>query len=148
MGEIKLFEKGPMLIRCIRHFMWVVLSFVPAAGAMGEELLYEERLMPVASAYVNLLLCANTSDMHRNDEDGAERYRTAAFEMQDLTDEAGWSPAAVAAAVTKLHESRSDLDLRDDDSPKTFYLRNFSVERCEQELQIVRDFRENGVPAP
>lgn len=148
MARIKLFEKGFTPIRYIHHLLWAAVSCIPAADAVGEKLLYHERLMPAATAYVDLLLCANTADMYRNDGVSAERYRKAAFEVQDLTDEAGWSPDAVAATVTKLHESRSDLDLRDDDSPESFYLRNFSFERCERDLQNVRAFRENGVPAP
>lgn len=100
MVKIRLFEKGFTPIRYIRHLLWVAVSCVPAASAVGEELLYHERLMPAATAYVDLLLCANTADTYHNDGVSAERYRNAAFEVQDLTDEAGWSPAAVAATVT------------------------------------------------
>lgn len=145
---MKLFEKGPTPMRFIQHLTWLTGLLVSAAHAAGEELLYEERLLPPVTAYVDLLLCANTAQSYRNDDVDAERYQKAAFEVQDLTDEAGWSSNVVAATMTKLQESRSDLDLREDDSPESFYRRNFSGERCEQQLQSVKAYRENGVPSP
>jgi len=145
---MKLIEKGLRPMRLIRHLTWLTVSLVTAAHAVGEELLFEERLLPPVTAYLDLLLCANTAQRYRNNGGDAERYRMAAFEVQDLTDEAGWSSNVIAATVTKLQESRSDLVLREGDSPESFYLRNFSGERCEQELQNVRVYRERGVPSP
>lgn len=135
-------------MRFIRYLIWLTGLLVSAAHAADEDLLYEERLLPPVTAYVDLLLCANTAQEYRNDNVDAERYQRAAFEVQDLTDEAGWSSSVVAATMTKLQENRSDLDLREDDSPESFYRRNFSGERCERQLEKVRVYRENGVPSP
>lgn len=65
---------------------WFITLLASSANGADEELPYESSLLPPVTTYVDLLLCANTSQRYRNNDADAERYRQAAFEVQDMTE--------------------------------------------------------------
>src|SRR5690554_1874574 len=82
----------------------LLCSFV---SADEPEVPYDERLLPVAITFLDLLLCSGFADEFEGNEVLAKRYRVAASTLYESAIDRGWNEDLFASAMVVAHEGKS-----------------------------------------
>ncbi|NWO05873.1 MAG: hypothetical protein HLX50_09315 [Alteromonadaceae bacterium] len=108
-------------------------------------------LAPLAKIHLELQVCSDTALSYQDDEVSAQKYEEAAAELYSRFREVGWTEMEIAAAmVTALDdmEQSGELVSQNGDTMEEFQLRNFSDDRCEDQLITARKLLEGNIPTP
>lgn len=116
-------------------------------GAQGVSSL----LAPLTKTLLELRVCSDTARSYQNDEVSAQKYQEAATELYSRSREVGWTEMEIAAAmVTALNDmgQSGELVSQNGDTMEEFQLRNFTDDRCEDQLIVARELLEGNVLKP
>lgn len=120
----------------------LLCSFVSAKEA---EVPYDERLLPVAITFLDLLLCSSFADEFEGNEVLATRYRVAASTLYDSAIDRGWDKDLFASAMVVAHEGKSLLEVAEGETRESFKRRHQSGTPCDEAMERAQNHVENGL---
>lgn len=127
----------------------IALFALVTNSAFGDTEDTSSPLAPLAKTHMELQVCSDTARSYQDDEVSALKYQEAAGELYSRSQEVGWTEMEMAAAmVTILDDMDDNLLVQDGDTRKEFQLRNFTGDRCEDQLMAAREFLEGKIPKP
>lgn len=128
--------------RLIVVFVGILTSSVSAATE--PKLPYDERLLPVATTFLDLQLCSNFAVEFEENEELGGSYSAAAWALYDFTIERGWSKDLFASAMVVAHEAKSLLEVAENETRESFNRRNYSGKPCDQAMERAESYTENS----
>ena len=120
----------------------ILTSFVSAATE--PKLPYDERLLPIATTFLDLQLCSNFAVEFEENEKLDDRYSSAAWALYDYTIEQGWSEDLFSSAMVVAHEAKSLLEVAKSETRESFNRRNYSGKPCDQAMERAENYTENS----
>jgi hypothetical protein len=133
-------------------FGWlaVVLGSLLAsfASANEHELPYDERLLPLATTFLDLMLCAGFALDFEKNQKLADRYSAASWTLHDLAIEQGWDKDQFSWAMVYAHEEKSSLVVTKEDTRESFKRRHQSGKPCDDAMERAEKYVVSGIPAP
>jgi len=140
---------GFQFLRCC--MLAVVLGGLFASFVSAGELElppYDERLLPVATTFLDLQLCTNFAVEFENNEKLGDRYSAGAWTLYDLVIDRGWGKELFSSAMVVAHEAQSLLEVAEHETRESFHRRHHSGKPCEAAMERAQNYIENGLPTP
>lgn len=115
------------------------------ATAEDSDFSYDERLLPVARTFLDLMLCSNVATDYLSDPSLSDKYLEYSTRVEDAAQARGWTKDDLSAALVIAIEEKASLKVKPSESEEEFKRRHYSGSSCQKQLEAARTFIHNGV---